>query len=66
MDPEGSEERANKSTEEPEEPEREEEPQEDGLSDYASQSSPSSSLPEPSPQHRPSALAFIAPLAESL
>jgi len=65
-DPEISEECTAHRAEEPEEPERDEEPQEDELSDYASQSSPSLSLPEPSPQCRPSALAFIAPLAESL
>jgi hypothetical protein len=66
VEPEISEERAAHRAEEPEEPERDEEPQEDKLSDYASQSSPSSSFPETSPQCRPSALAFIAPLAESL
>ena len=65
-DPEISEERAAHRAEEPEEPERDKEPQEDELSDYASQSSPSSSFPETSPQRRLSVLAFIAPLAESL
>ena len=65
-DPEISEERTAHHAEEPEEPERDDELQEDELSDYASQSSPSSSFPETSPQRRPSALAFIAPLAESL
>ena len=65
-DPEILEECAAHRAEKPEEPERDEDPQEDELSDYASQSSPSLSFPETSPQRRPSALAFIAPLAESL
>ena len=58
---------ANQSAEDPEEPEQEEELQDDKPSECPSQFSPSPSPPEldPSPC-RPSALDFVAPLAELL